>query len=136
MRVERVPLPRVRAKLQEARRELVSLVDGDLAKVEASGGPKALATAATATSGAPGGPPDAEDEFDRVKRRIEELQKEQELKKQRRKERKKKAAAAAAGAAAGGSSNGGNNSNAKPLGDNPYAAALEAMGLPTSFTGC
>ncbi|KAL8274602.1 hypothetical protein Esti_001505 [Eimeria stiedai] len=127
MRVERVPLPRVKAKLQAARRELVADTEGaEAVKAEAgSKGPLAAGLGGAAT-----GAVEAEDEFDRVKRRIEELQREQELKKQRRKEKKRKAAAAtpSTGTAAAAAND--------TLAANPEAAALVAMGLPTSFTGC
>ncbi|CDJ53659.1 hypothetical protein, conserved [Eimeria brunetti] len=147
MRVERVPLARVKAKLQAARQALGTGGDPLNQKTKAdasvkqqqqggsgtqgsSGGFGALAAGA----GGEGGAPEVEDEFERVKRRLEELQREQELKKQRKKERKKAAAAgggggaptaATAGAAAGSG-----------LDSNPDAAALAAMGLPTSFSGC
>ncbi|KAL8434450.1 hypothetical protein ACSSS7_003148 [Eimeria intestinalis] len=128
MRVERVPLPRVKAKLQAARRELAVETEGaEAVKVETgSKGPFAAAAGGAAAGGT-----EAEDEFDRVKRRIEELQREQELKKQRKKEKKRKAAAATTGADASAAA-----ANDNLAAANPEAAALAAMGLPTSFSGC
>ncbi|KAL8440533.1 hypothetical protein Efla_003204 [Eimeria flavescens] len=129
MRVERVPLPRVKAKLQAARRELAAEAEGaEAVKTEGSSkGPSAAVAGGSALGG-----PEAEDEFDRVKRRIEELQREQELKKQRKKEKKRKAASANAGSANTASAANTQDSAAA----NPDAAALAAMGLPTSFAGC
>ncbi|CDJ36092.1 uncharacterized protein EMH_0007420 [Eimeria mitis] len=142
MRVERVPLAQVKAKLQAAR-QIVGVGGESLnpkTKAEApvkqqpqqsqGGGSGALVGGA----GAEGEAPEAEDEFERVKRRLEELQREQELKKQRKKAKKKAAAAGGGGttkAATTGAAAGSGGLEA-----NPDAAALAAMGLPTSFTGC
>ncbi|CDJ67045.1 hypothetical protein, conserved [Eimeria necatrix] len=137
MRVERVPLAKVKAKLQALRQSQGTAAE-PAEKTKAESGPVKIGGA---PYGAEGGAPEAEDEFDRVKRRIEELQREQELKKQRKKERKK-AAAAAAAAGGGSSSTVGTvkaavkSAAADETVSNPDAAALAAMGLPTSFAGC
>ncbi|XP_022591521.2 uncharacterized protein LOC34618622, partial [Cyclospora cayetanensis] len=127
MRVERVPLARVKAKLQAARRGLTAEAEAaDTVKSETS---VKLRGTSDKNKTVPSGAPEAEDEFDRVKRRIEELQREQELKRQQKKEKKKKAAAAGAvGSASAPAADG--------FAVNADAAALAAMGLPVSFTGC
>ncbi|CDI79307.1 C2H2-type zinc finger-containing protein, related [Eimeria acervulina] len=148
MRVERVPLARVKAKLQAARQTAGTGWEPPNPKTKAdapvrqqqqqqqgggaqgtSGGFGALAGGA----GAEGGAAEAEDEFERVKRRLEELQREQELKKQRKKEKKRAAAAAAGGTTPAAKVATPANTG---LEANPDAAALAAMGLPTSFSGC
>ncbi|CDJ57932.1 C2H2-type zinc finger-containing protein, related [Eimeria maxima] len=145
MRVERVSLARVKAALQAERLALEAggeqlnpkiTVDAPLKQHQpggggsqgAAGGIGSLPTGGAIEEGAP----EAEDEFERVKRRLEELEREQELKKQRKKERKK---AAAAGGGNTVSATGGKPA-CSGLEANPDAAALAAMGLPTSFTGC
>ncbi|CDI81415.1 U1 like C2H2 zinc finger, related, related [Eimeria acervulina] len=111
--VERVPLARVKAKLQAPRQAAGTGLEPPNPKTKAdaraqqqqqqqqqgggaqgtSGGFGVLAGGA----GAEGGAAEADDEFERVQRRLEELQRKPALKKRLKKEKKRAAAFAAAG---------------------------------------
>lgn len=130
MRVERVSLAAVKAKLLEKRKQVAG-EDSALSLPDASAVPPGSAPSVSVAEGEE----DGLDEFDRVKRRLEQLQREEELKKKRRAEKKKAKRSGKEGSQRLKPNDSSAGADAAPPSgeDQAETAALAAMGLPTSF---